>query len=259
MAALLKGGLKVHVAPVGYYLDRVWEVPLKNKADRLWLIVDEGGTASNEAPYRDEIKRHIGRKLELKEEPVKLWELDDLLRAYGKVVRSELAQGNEVWINISTGSKLQGVAGALTAMSNGPRVHSYYVVAEDFERPPRKPGAKGPVALASGVRRVIPLPEYQLDRPGREEMKVLSALSRLTGGQLKEIKKKDLVKTLLDSGWKDEVESDSGDKTQAALMRLNRILERLEQEPKKIEHSGKTRRRRISLTEEGRRLLTLLG
>ena len=50
MAAKFMGGLKVHVAPVGYYLDRVWEVPLENKADRLWLIVDEEGLKSNAAP-----------------------------------------------------------------------------------------------------------------------------------------------------------------------------------------------------------------
>ncbi len=257
MAAKLKGGLKVHVAPVGYYLDRVWEVPLQNNADRLWLIVDEEGPKSNEAPYREAIRMHIGKRVEVREEPAKLWDLDDLLRAYGKVVRSELEQENEVWINISTGSKLQGVAGALTAMSHG--AHAYYVVAEDFERPPTKKGVKGPVALASGVKGVIDLPGYRLDRPAPEEVQILRAIRDMTGERVKEVKKKDLVARLLKEGWEREVESKKEDKTQAALMRLNRILEGLEREPKKVEQTGRTRRRRISLTVEGRLLLTLLG
>ena len=257
MAAKFMGGLKVHVAPVGYYLDRVWEVPLQNKADRLWLIVDEEGVKSNEAPYRDEIRRHLGKRIDVREEPAKLWDLNDLLRAYGKVVRAELEQENEVWINISTGSKLQGVAGALTAMSHG--AHAYYVVAEDFEKPPSKEGVTGPVALASGVKGVIELPGYRLDRPAPEEVQVLRAIRDMTGPLVREVKKKELVKKLLKEGWENEVESQKGDKTQAALMRLNRILEGLERDPKKVEQTGRTRRRRISLTDEGRLLLTLLG
>ncbi len=254
MAARLKGGLRVHVAPVGYYLDRVWEVPLKNKADRLWLIVDEEGAKSNEAPYRDEIKRHIGKRIDVREEPAKLWDLKDLLRAYVKVVREELAENNEVWLNISTGSKLQGVAGALTAMSHG--THAYYVVAEDFEKPPKRPGVRGPVPLASGVKAVVPLPVYRLDRPPPEEVEVLRALQAMGG---KTVKKKELVKKLLAEGWESEVESKRRDKSQAALMRLNRLLEGLERAPEKVEQIGNTRRRRISLTEEGALLLTLLG
>ena len=257
MAAKFMGGLKVHVAPVGYYLDRVWEVPLENKADRLWLIVDEEWLKSNEAPYLDEIKKHVGGLIEVREETAKLWDLNDLLRAYGKVVRAELEQENEVWINISTGSKLQGVAGALTAMSHG--AHAYYVVAEDFEKPPSKEGVTGPVALASGVKGVIELPGYRLDRPAPEEVQVLRAIRDMTGPLVREVKKKELVKKLLKEGWENEVESQKGDKTQAALMRLNRILEGLERDPKKVEQTGRTRRRRISLTDEGRLLLTLLG
>lgn len=254
MVARLKGGLRVHVAPVGYYLDRVWEVPLQNRADRLWLIVDEEGARSNEAPYREEIKRHLGKRIDVREEPAKLWDLKDLLRAYGKVVREELAENNEVWVNISTGSKLQGVAGALTAMSHG--THAYYVVAEDFEMPPKRPRVKGPVPLAWGVKAVIPLPSYRLDCPPPEEVEILRALQAMGG---KTVKKKELVKKLLAEGWESEVESKRRDKTQAALMRLNRLLEGLERPPKKVDQTGNTRRRRISLTEEGSLLLILLG
>ena len=142
-------------------------------------------------------------------------------------------------------------------MSHG--AHAYYVVAEDFEKPPSKEGVTGPVALASGVKGVIELPGYRLDRPAPEEVQVLRAIRDMTGPLVREVKKKELVKKLLKEGWENEVESQKGDKTQAALMRLNRILEGLERDPKKVEQTGRTRRRRISLTDEGRLLLTLLG
>lgn len=255
-AAKLKGGLRVHVAPVGFYLDRVWEVPLRNSADRLWLIVEEGST-SNEAPYRAAIRRHIGRRIEVREEPTKVWVLDDLLRSYGKILRLELDQGNEVWVNISTGSKLGAIAGALAAMSHG--VHAYYVVARDHKIALGRRGSTNPVPLSSGVSGVIPLPDYRLDRPAPEAIQVLRAIREATGSRGGEVKKRDLVKRLLHEGWENEIETKNGDKTQAGLMRLNRILEGLEKPPKKVEQTGRTRRRRISLTDEGWLLLTLMG
>jgi SAM-dependent methyltransferase len=140
------------------------------------------------------------------------------------------------------------------AMSHG--AHAYYVVAEDLEKPPKRPGVKGPVPLASGVKSVVGLPAYRLDQPPIEEVEVLRAIAAMGG---KNVKKKGLVKMLLAEGWEREVESNRGDKTQAALMRLNRLLERLERVPKKVAQEGRTRRRRVSLTEEGSFLLTLLG
>ena len=73
------------------------------------------------------------------------------------------------------------------------------------------------------------------------------------------VKKRDLVKRLLREGWDNEIEVKRGDKNQAGLMRLNRVLMGLEKAPMKVEQTGRTRRRRISLTDEGRLLLTLLG
>ena len=258
MAAKLRGGLRVHVAPVGYYLDRVYQLPLDQGANRLWLMADKKGETANEGPYLRAIREHLAKeapRMQVKEKPVDLWSFEDLLRGYAEVVREETEAGNEVWVNVSTGSKVQGVAGALVAMAHG--AHPYYVVTKTLEKPPPKSkGRKGPEPLAEGVADVVNLLGYQLDLPNRDEVEILRAIKALGG---RGVKKNRVVDRLLGGKWKDEIESKKASKDQAGLMRLNRMLERLRLPPAKIEEEGNTRRRRISLTEQGRLVLTLMG
>jgi hypothetical protein len=222
------------------------------------LIVDKKGPGANEAPYLKAIREHIAKeapKMQVREKPVDLWDFEDLVKGYAEVIREERASGNDVWVNVSTGSKVQGVVGALVAMAHGAK--PYYIVTETLERPPApKKGRKGPEPLAEGVRDVVNLLGYQLDLPNKDEVEILRAIKALGG---RNVKKHALVARLLAGKWKEEVESKTSSKEQAGLMRLNRMLERLLQTPAKIEQEGNTRRRRVSLTDQGRIVLELMG
>ena len=52
---------RVHVAAVGYYLDRVWEVPVRTNAERLWLVVDAAAPHAPERRFRLAIRSHLAR------------------------------------------------------------------------------------------------------------------------------------------------------------------------------------------------------
>lgn len=254
---------RVHVAAVGYYLDRVWEIPLRANADRLWLIVDSRGDRSPEGRYVRAIERHLSRaapRMEVRKKYARLWDFQDTLAAYVQVIVSEMRESSDVWVNVSTGSKLQGVAAALASMSHG--AHLYYVVAESFQNPPPTPrGATGPRPIAAGVQAVVHLPTYRLDRPLEEDLRILRALEAQGGV---EVRKKDLVQSLLSGVWEREPLTRASTRTpearlQSGFVRLNRSLTRLSRSPAKVLQRGSERRRRVSLTEEGRMTLLLSG
>ena len=168
--------------------------------------------------------------------------------------------GSEVWVNVSTGSKLQGVAAALAAMSQGARL--YYVVAKSFQRPPPTPrGARGPRPIASGVQEVVHHPSYRLDRPSVEDLAVLRALKGAGG---REVAKTRLVDAMMEGAWREEPLTRARERVrearrQSGYVRLNRALDRLGRPPAKVAQSGGGRRHKVSLTEDGRLALLLMG
>jgi len=59
---------RVHIAPLGFEIDRI-VLPLKEtKADKLWLLVHENKSEDKSGPYLEKIKKEckkLGVKLEL--------------------------------------------------------------------------------------------------------------------------------------------------------------------------------------------------
>ena len=58
---------RVHIAPLGFEIDRII-IPLKQtKADKLWIISQDNSTKDKSAPYLEKIKKECKRwELKLK-------------------------------------------------------------------------------------------------------------------------------------------------------------------------------------------------
>lgn len=241
---------RVHIAAVGYYLDRVWEVPIREDADRLWLVTHEPAEKDQAREFVDAIVAHIKRtspRMEVQIARANMWDLDSLVRAFSNLVRKEVDAGNLVSVNISTGSKLEAAAGHLAAMAWG--ASAYYVIATSQDRPGSKIAKgrpEGPTPAAWGFGGKIELPAYRLDRPDVDALRAMEALQRIgaTGDVWK--RKKKLLEKMEVSSMADQ-------------MRLNRVLERLSRDPPKVEQEGATRRRSVRLTREGALTLLLFG
>jgi hypothetical protein len=176
-----------------------------------------------------------------------IWDLNSLIKTYSRLVHQEVELGNKVWVNISTGSKLQAAAGNLAAMAWG--ASSYYVVATNqgpYGDQSPSTGKEEPRPIAWGFGGRIDLPTYRMDRPSDEALNVMEKIREIGAVGENWKSKKQLLRAM-------------GIDNMSAQMRLNRILERLMAAPPKVEQEGATRRRRIRLTEDGALTLMLLG
>ena len=216
----------------------------------MWLIGHEDSAKDTSKEFRNEIKAHLKRvrpRMEVREELTDIWNLERLVRTFSYIVQLERAKNNMVWVNISTGSKLEGAAGTLVAMAWG--ASSYYVLATSQQTPDKKerwPCKSGPKPIAWGFGGKIDLPNYQLDCPEAEALNVMAKLNSMGTAENPWVRKKQLL-------------AETGASDTSNHMRLNRLLEKLEKPPAKVAQEGATRRRRVALTEEGRLTLLLFG
>src|SRR6266702_1409989 len=100
--------LRVHVAPVGFEVDRIVLPADEMKADRVWLIthnnpsIDEGHQFVNS--IRDKLNQERIECLQMEADRVELF---DILRALRIIILKE--KGNSILVNVSVGSKIQAM------------------------------------------------------------------------------------------------------------------------------------------------------
>ena len=241
---------RVHISPLGHYLDRVWEVPIREDADRLWLVTDAESSGGSSREYRRAVVAHLRKvapRMEIATERTEFWNFEEVVQTFSHIMHREVEAGNRVWVNISAGTKLQAVAGHLAAMAWG--ATSYYVIATTRPRPARRVSPRGrgsPLPTAWGYGGKIELPYHRLDRPDPGGLEVLRQLRFI--GATGEVwrPKKHLLRAM-------EIHDMAG------RMRVNRVLENLSKFPPKVEQRGATRTRIVRLTKEGMLTLLLFG
>lgn len=106
---------RVHIAPVGFDIDRV-VLPLKKmKADKVWLVLKRDVKEEIESPYIHKITSDLNKvNIEHTIERCNIVDLFDMLNVYRSIIEQEY--GNDIFINVSTGSKIQAIAGMMACM-----------------------------------------------------------------------------------------------------------------------------------------------
>lgn len=184
----MKGTLstRVHVAPVGFEVDRVI-IPAKNwDADRVWLLVQ---------PDDDKADRYLSTlRKKLEEDGIDVQEavhdrkdIFDIVRVTKEIISQE--QHNAVFVNLSSGSKIQAIGCMMACMmSNGKGdVRPYHAEPETYTEQDEPPSA--------GVKRVIEVPRYNLQIPSNMLVSALRVVQ-----QHQRIRKRDLLDRLVDAG-----------------------------------------------------------
>ncbi len=241
-----KPPIRVEVAPVGYYLDRVVSPIMEHDADRVYLVRSREDFDDLAAPFRSKVIGNLRRwkpKVEIRVVRTDLWTMESVVETFSAIIRREVAEGNSVWVNLSTGSKLEAVASAVACMGNGGT--PYYVRMKSYERP------TGGRPLASGVESIDLVPTFGLSRPNEAQLALLNLLAENEAG----LSKKVLITTLTELGL---IPREIPGKTiQARYARLQSILERLLELPPLVVVDGQRRRARVRITERGRLALRI--
>lgn len=244
--------LRIHIAPVGFEVDRV-VIPVEDRrADRVWLLVQSGKDKAGD--YLRMIREKLeGAGVDVQEKAHDRTDLFDIIRATREVIQHE--RENTVFVNLSSGSKIQAIGCMMACMmfNEAGNVRPYYAEPEEYHR------QDGP--LSTGVRRVIEMPRYDLQVPSVMLVRALQLIRRH-----ERIRKKDLLDSLLEAriitvadNPKTAPEPDTlmvnsleANRLVAGLARMEQNIIRPLSEWGFIEISKVGRNRWVSLTEEGK-------
>jgi CRISPR locus-related DNA-binding protein len=181
--------LRVHIAPVGFEIDRI-VIPIKKmKADRVWLLVHDNPTEDKGRPYVEKIQNQL-RKMDVKVEIFKVnrLELFKIIKAVINIVEKE--KRNDIYVNVASGSKIHAIACMMACMilRKKKNIMPFYVEAEKY-------AAFEGVQQSSGVKKMMSLPTYEIQTPKPEIIAALKII-REKGGR---ITKKEMAQLADDS------------------------------------------------------------
>ena len=245
--------LRVHVAPVGFEIDRIVLPAINMKADRVWLIVHDKAHEDKGDKFAKAIQSKLrNARIECLQTQADRIDLFDLLRALRTIFLKE--RGNSILVNVSVGSKIQAIASMMACMmfKDIGMIKPYYVVPERYnslllEREDNQE--------TEGVRNIIGLPEYKIEIPSDKLIRGLGLIDEITGGKITKRELKDLaIENNLIHVDDKKISSD-----QAAYMAINKNLVEPLLVWRFISESKVGSHHVISLTEDGRHALKFLN
>jgi uncharacterized protein DUF6293 len=256
--------LRVHVAPVGFEIDRIVLPAINMKADRVWLIVHAGSHADKGDQFVTAIESKLkDARIECLQASADRIDLFDILRALRTIILKE--KGNSILVNVSVGSKIQAIASMMACMmfKDMAMIKPYYVVPERYNSSLVKEDKQE----TDGVRDIIGLPEYKIEIPGDKLIRCLDLIDRRREGKITKRELKDLAienglihiddKQMISSTSRKTARGEYSD--QAAYMALNKNLIEPLLVWRFITESKVGSHHVISLTEDGKHALKFLN
>lgn len=251
MPKVLAPPLRVELAAVGFYIDRVAEPIRAHNADRVYLVHARDRAEDKAKPFRETIQKSLREwksNLEIRYASTDIWNLEACVETFSSIIKSETESGNSVWVNLSTGSKLEAIGAALACMAHGG--NPYYVRMKSYETGgPARP-------LAEGVVSVDSVPMYGLSPLTEAQLAVLSLLAQNERG----LSKKHVLAGLVALGILPfRPEGPSTISPQASYARLQVILDILCASPALAIVFGHRKAARVQITPRGRLALRIFA
>ena len=234
---------RVHIAPLGFEIDRIIEPVKQTKSDRLWLLIHEKTAEDKSAPYLEKIKKECKKlKVELKIAYADRLSLFKVIKTIKEIIEEE--NGNYIYVNVASGSKIQAIACMMACMilKECDGLKPFYAEPESYAAFEGK-------QQSFGVKDTIPLPTYEIQTPKPKLLEALKIISEQKNGK---ITKKEMAK-IADEKQIITIKAEKENYSQARFASLDKnIISPLENEWKFIEIEKIGRNRWIKITEEGR-------
>jgi len=234
--------LRVHLAPVGFEIDRIVLSAIKRKADRVWLLVHENRSEDKAGPFIEKITKMLKKQnIEVVIAYHDRLSLFKIIKSIKEIIEKE--KGNSVYVNLASGSKIQAIAGMMACMmfNKEKNVFPFYVEAKEYL------GFKGQ-QISSGIKEPLDIPSYEIQTP---EKKLIAALKIIQerGGKLT---KKEMAE-IADTQKIITINAEKDNYTQARFASLDKnIIHPLLEHWKFIEVEKIGRNHWIKMTEEGK-------
>ena len=233
--------LRVHIAPVGFEVDRIVIPANQMKADKVWLLAHDIPSEDKGRPYLERVQKEL-KKDKIKTEIARVNRLDlfKIIKAVKEIVEKE--KKNDIYVNVASGSKIHAIACMMACMIFNERknIKPFYAEAEYYAAFEGK-------QQSFGVKRMMPLPAYEIHTPKQELVKALKIIKE-SGGK---IRKKEMAQLAEDSKII-AVNAREENFEQARFASLDKnIIQPLLDEWKFVEVEKIGRNRWIKITEAG--------
>lgn len=243
---------RVQVVPLGFEYERLKHPIVEWKADKVVTIAYRDGDA--EVPYLDELLAELegNERIELERRECDIFDLYDTLGTVAAAIADH--EGNDVYVNLSGGSKITAIAGMIACMATG--------ATPIYAKPDYGPEAEEvpPEPLHDAVDRVFSLPTYPIERPSATHVAFLRFVREReradpdASGRYRGASKKELIEFALEEEFQFVAESSA--ETEKGLYRLldRHVVDPLESKGY-VETEKVGRRKYLSLTEAGENAL----
>ena len=233
--------LRVHIAPLGYEIDRIVIPATRMKADRVYLLRHDNYSEDKSGPYREKIIKKLDKKnIETKVVDVNRYRLFAIIKTVKEIIQDE--RENDIYLNVASGSKIHAVGCMMACMIFDDRtnIHPYYAQAKEY------PQYKGSEQQTFGVEDIHQLPTYQIRTPSPKLLSALALVKKKGKLTKKEFAEDATNLNLISIGARNE------NYEQARFASLDKnIIQPLENEWGFIEVEKIGRNRWIKLTKEG--------
>ena len=231
--------LRIHIAPVGYEIDRIVLPAKKMRADKVFLLVHENPNEDKATKFYDIIDKKL-QKLDIETEKVYHNRLDlfQIIKSVKELIQSQ--SNDSVYVNLASGSKIQSVACMMACQmfNDNSNVSPYYVEAKEYT------GFSGE-AISKGIKEIQAVPSYEIKKP---EPKLIQALKIIKENNGK-LSKKEMARICLD---KKLITIHAENESQATYASLDQnIISPLEKKWGFIEVEKIGRTRWIKITDDG--------
>ncbi|MDE1818889.1 MAG: hypothetical protein KGI19_09850 [Thaumarchaeota archaeon] len=235
--------LRVHIAPVGFEVDRIVLPAIEMRADKIWLLIHNNPMEDKAKGYVENIEKELKKaKIHFEVDRLDRLDLFMVLKSVKKIVEKE--KDNDIYINVSSGSKIQAIACTMACMmfNTNKNIKPYYAEPERYPTPLK--GAQ----QSTGLKRLVSLPSYEIHTPKSEHIKALKIIKehngKITKKEMAELAEKAEIITV---GAKDE------NFEQARFASLDKnIIQPLTEQWHFVEIEKIGRNRWIKMTEDGK-------
>ena len=152
---------RIHIAPVGFEVDRIVMPAIDTKADKVYLLVHNNKAEDKAGPYIERVIKELkANKIEAEKVVVNWRDVESITKAARKLLL-ELS-GNDIFVNIASGSKNHAIAldRAIMTLEDQTGIIEFYAESEKYEG--FKPGKQ---QLSVGVRETKTIPKRQMVLP----------------------------------------------------------------------------------------------
>ena len=168
--------LRVHIAPVGFEIDRIVIPAVKMKADLVYLVADEHVATDKSAKFQTEIIKQLKKKkIDTKVVYANRLQLFDIIRVVKEIILEH--RDDEFYVNVASGSKIHAISCMMACMLFDDRdnIHPFYPQAKEY------PAYKGNEQQTYGVEEIYGLPTYQLLTPNKDLIQILKIIKDNNG------------------------------------------------------------------------------